>query len=525
MPSVDELKAQGNAALQNNDTETAIKAYSEAIALDPKNHVLYSNRSAAYAQKSSYSDALADAEKCIEIKPDWVKGYTRKATALEFLERFSEAEIVLNRALEMDPNSQMVKDSLQTVKKGIIYEKTKESVASNPKLAHYLNDPDYCKNLKSFFTNPAAIATLLSDPRMKDTFEHLYMSEMDTSEPTSPPNREPPPPSKAPEPEKPKLSDEQQKALQEKDLGNAAYKKKDFETALKHYDAAIALEPNNVTFHSNKTAVYFEMKDYDQCLKICEEAIEIGREHRADYKLIARLLARMGSCHEAKGELQAANKFYGKSLSEFRSPDVIKKAQTLKKLLDEAEKQAYINPELAEEEKKQGNKAFTDGRYPVALQHYTEAIKRNPTEAKLYSNRAACYSKLMEFPSALSDCEKCLELDPNFVKGYLRKGACHIAMKDLYQAKKAYSKALELDPECGEARDGLRQTYTSDVDPEQARQKALNDPEIMAIMSDPAMRMILNQMEDPKAVREHLANPEIAAKFAKLVDAGLVSIR
>ena len=41
-------------------------------------------------------------------------------------------------------------------------------------------------------------------------------------------------------------------ALEEKDKGNAAYKKKDFTTALQHYDKAIELDPENITFLTNK---------------------------------------------------------------------------------------------------------------------------------------------------------------------------------------------------------------------------------------------------------------------------------
>jgi tetratricopeptide (TPR) repeat protein len=48
------------------------------------------------------------------------------------------------------------------------------------------------------------------------------------------------------------LTDVQKQAVDEKNKGNEAYKKKDFETALSHYNKAIELDPTNITYYTNK---------------------------------------------------------------------------------------------------------------------------------------------------------------------------------------------------------------------------------------------------------------------------------
>lgn len=62
MANVNTLKDQGNKAFAAKDYDQAIKLFSEAIELDPTNHVLWSNRSAAKAGKRLWDDALEDAE-------------------------------------------------------------------------------------------------------------------------------------------------------------------------------------------------------------------------------------------------------------------------------------------------------------------------------------------------------------------------------------------------------------------------------------------------------------------------------
>lgn len=69
-------KEQGNAAFAKKDYPNAIKFYTSAIVDDSDNHVLYSNRSAAYlglASGDALESALHDAETCITKNPEWPK--------------------------------------------------------------------------------------------------------------------------------------------------------------------------------------------------------------------------------------------------------------------------------------------------------------------------------------------------------------------------------------------------------------------------------------------------------------------
>jgi len=323
-------------------------------------------------------------------------------------------------------------------------------------------------------------------------------------------------------------------AMREKELGNGAYKKKDFQTAIQHYSKAIELDTAEMTFHNNLAAVYFEMKEYDQSIKECELAIEVGRENRADFKLIAKAYNRMGTAQRRKGgvdNLKAAKISYEKALTEHRTPDYKQNLAEVESAIKKHEEEAYINPELADSEKQKGNESFKKGDWASAVKFYSEALRRNPKDPKIYSNRAACYTKLTAFDLALKDCDKSIELDPAFVKAHLRKGNVLKGMKRNAKAMEAFEKALELSPDSDEAKQGyrecaVRQQSAASTDPEETRRNAMNDPEVQQIMADPSMRMILEQMQsDPQAVSEHLKNPEIMRKIMKLKDSGLISMQ
>jgi stress-induced-phosphoprotein 1 len=68
-----------------------VEHFAQAIVENPDDHTLYSNKSASYYNLNQFEKALEEADRCISIKPDWDKGYQRKAMALHSQGKFDEA--------------------------------------------------------------------------------------------------------------------------------------------------------------------------------------------------------------------------------------------------------------------------------------------------------------------------------------------------------------------------------------------------------------------------------------------------
>jgi len=114
-----EAKEDGNKALKEKRLPQAIKYYTEAIELDPTDAAFFSNRSGAYVGLLKYDEALTDAKECVRLKPDWWKGYSRKATAEFHLKRLSDCESSYKKGLAIQPEEQSLKDGLAQVRLAI----------------------------------------------------------------------------------------------------------------------------------------------------------------------------------------------------------------------------------------------------------------------------------------------------------------------------------------------------------------------------------------------------------------------
>lgn len=115
-PDAEAKKELGNKAFAAKNYDEAIKHYTAAIALDSKNCVYYSNRSACYGGKKDWATAANDAKECIKTNPSFIKGYYRLANAQSEENEFDAALATIKQGLAIESDNPQLQKQMRQIK-------------------------------------------------------------------------------------------------------------------------------------------------------------------------------------------------------------------------------------------------------------------------------------------------------------------------------------------------------------------------------------------------------------------------
>ncbi|KAJ3694270.1 hypothetical protein LUZ60_009750 [Juncus effusus] len=92
-----------------------------------------------------------------------------------------------------------------------------------------------------------------------------------------------------------------------KRIGNELYKRGQFLEALKVYDRAVSMQPDNAVCRSNKAAALIGLKRYGEAVKECEEAVRLDPAFGRAHQRLASLYLRLGVVESSKKHLTLAS--------------------------------------------------------------------------------------------------------------------------------------------------------------------------------------------------------------------------
>ena len=87
----------------------------------------------------------------------------------------------------------------------------------------------------------------------------------------------------------------------------------------------------------------------------------------------------------------------------------------------------------------------------IALGDFNEAIRIDPTEASVYSNRGSIWSAKKEYDKAIADYTEAIRIDPKCVLAYDNRGTAWNAKKEYNRAIADYNEAIRIDPKWANA--------------------------------------------------------------------------
>ena len=291
--------------MAKKDFNGAVMWYGKGLELDPKSHVLYSNRSAAYLSQNMAQQALEDAEMCVKLNPTWAKGYSRKGAALQTLGKLGDAKKAFEEGIKNCGEDPMLRKGLDGVEEklkmgSIVAATIMNAVFTSPKYAHLRSDPVFLSKVEAVRISADPFSEAMKDQQLMGIIMESAQSAMGSQNapgdvpqwqpeatPTPAPKPEPKPePKPAPEPE---LSATEREVKSLKEEGNALYKQKSFEAALEKYRAALALDPNNIQLHNNVSAVLLEQGNFAESVANSQQAIELARQIHAPFEDVAKV--------------------------------------------------------------------------------------------------------------------------------------------------------------------------------------------------------------------------------------------
>lgn len=237
------------------------------------------------------------------------------------------------------------------------------------------------------------------------------------------------------------MSDESLKrAEQLKQMGTAAYKKHDYQEAIRQYSLAIeAHTPPSALLFTNRAAAYMQLNDMDAALADCARARE------ADPKCI-RGYTRAAKIHKARGELKRAKELVCDALiQDPMDSDALSERRGITALQERIQNLKDVQVPT-----------FLEANPKRILELCEAILSEAPMEPATLIVKCSALVRLGRSESAVAITTEMLRRDRDCMEAVVARGEALIGTGNITAALQTLTNALRLDPDNSAARTLLK---------------------------------------------------------------------
>ena len=227
--------------------------------------------------------------------------------------------------------------------------------------------------------------------------------------------------------------------------GALLVKKNDYRNAMKLFERAIYLKPNNGISYINLAVCNNNLHDYDNALKNLDIELKIAPANTKALNMKGNILLDKAKYKEAIELYKTAikyNAYFADSYINLSYSYIL--LSEFKNALLNIDKGLQLDPQNPIAHFYKGLILFNFGEYNEAINNYNEAINLNPQFVDAYKNVGFCYVRLKDYDKAIYYWKKALEIDPNNAGIYKMLGLVYRLKGDLNSAQECSAKADEL---------------------------------------------------------------------------------
>ncbi|KAM4037988.1 RNA polymerase II-associated protein 3 isoform 2-T2 [Anomaloglossus baeobatrachus] len=284
-------KEKGNNYFKAGNYDKAIECYTGGMNADPYNAVLPTNRASAFFRLKKYAVAESDCNLAIALNRNYWKAYSRRGACRLALKNFQGAKEDYEKVLELDPNNFEATNELKKI--ALELQASPSTLQEKEEIGENIQEES---------------SELCEEERIRIEAQQL-----------------------------------KQKAIVQKDLGNAYFKEGKYELAIECYTQGIMADNTNALLPANRAMAYLKIQKYTEAEDDCTQAIALDTSY-------GKAFARRGTARVMLGNLKKAKEDFEMVLK--LEPGNKQAITELSKIAQEMKKESEnINQQSAEESK------------------------------------------------------------------------------------------------------------------------------------------------------------------------------
>jgi tetratricopeptide (TPR) repeat protein len=206
--------------------------------------------------------------------------------------------------------------------------------------------------------------------------------------------------------------------------GRALYELSRYKEALRACKRAIRLDPNNVHAHTGKGAALYGLKKYEEALRACEQALRLDPNDAYSHNVRGLVLHGLERYEEALEAFEEALRIDPKYVCAYNNKGLtLNNLNRYEEALSACEQALRIDPDFAYAHNNKGNALYGLKRYEEALSAYNQATSLNPNDPYPYNGKGLALYGLKRYDEALLAYNQAIRLDPNFRDAYSNKSS------------------------------------------------------------------------------------------------------